>query len=1056
MKKEIKYFGYSASPSDYDSQDGELAMSVNLINEDGALHPVQPASELFSLTGLDVRKVHEHINTGYKHFIVVYSDNGIIKFNWCDDSQHQLQQVPILVFASGEKFLDIVGMGNTLIITSDKNFYYVRWNGSTYSVLGTSVPDLKMSFALEGEVIQHNYTDKKVSIIGNGITTTEEEWQGVYEEHNIAFNLANSHYEWSEPITLSNSSLELEANTDYRFTVFIGGMNYVRLEGMNPDNQYETICDYMPRTKKVENAPRTKTTKRYTNLRIRVYAYAYDYITASITIEKGVSQSVSIGRPIDKTQENLDTLLGAINHFTKKYATDKEKFIHPFFVRYAVRLYDETYAHISAPILMIPNSGYVPLIETNFAVNNDPESLTAYAFVAKLQYAILDALENDDWKDIISGIDVFISQPIYPYNQGAPFDKTDDRMFVYKTRNYDVNEFTNIDKGHLALTSGAYIDSGYGVKDLYNVIRQTYEFGKYMFDDDDSLSHDVSASAQHIVIQVSPYTTNEIYDKVSSVQNYYLIHSFDYNDIKGDNHKFKQIPLKDGVLNPESLVNRTRLNDNTLSYRKFITGRLFVYNNRLHSFDTKYELPKPMAIDLQNNSHIVAEYINLVNDMYVYLHTSEGDKVVRGKYYSVLLQYGNYNGGFLPWFYYPDSRAFKVQFFKRNAQEQNELWLDLELKPHDYLNGSYYLAPSLDGAFGDSILLDTPPTIDNTIHNVNNVFVSEVENPFLFVDRYTTQVGCNKIYALSTAAKALSEGQFGQFPLYSFTDTGVWALEIEKGNGNYDGYSYDGADPGTYIARQPITRDVCLSAESITQLDDSVIFSTDRGIMLLSGSTSICLTDVLMSDDLFLPTELTGLTNVCESGVAITPVKFRTFLASCKMLYNYTHQRIIVYNPTKSYAYIYSLKSKLWGMMPCNIKSAINSYPECLALDSNNKVVDFSSVTNSSSVVNGLLVTKPVKLEQDILKTIQSVIQRGEFNFNDSLRSVKPIRTILYGSRDLYNWHLVWSSQDHILRGFSGTPYKYYRIALLCALKPNESVSGCSVLYEPKLTDKLR
>ena len=40
MIKEVKYNGYSASPSDYECADGDLAMSLNAINEDGVIKPL--------------------------------------------------------------------------------------------------------------------------------------------------------------------------------------------------------------------------------------------------------------------------------------------------------------------------------------------------------------------------------------------------------------------------------------------------------------------------------------------------------------------------------------------------------------------------------------------------------------------------------------------------------------------------------------------------------------------------------------------------------------------------------------------------------------------------------------------------------------------------------------------------------------------------------------------------------------------------------------------------------------------------------------------------------
>ncbi|MCF0244890.1 MAG: hypothetical protein HUK06_08950, partial [Bacteroidaceae bacterium] len=89
-------------------------------------------------------------------------------------------------------------------------------------------------------------------------------------------------------------------------------------------------------------------------------------------------------------------------------------------------------------------------------------------------------------------------------------------------------------------------------------------------------------------------------------------------------------------------------------------------------------------------------------------------------------------------------------------------------------------------------------------------------------------------------------------------------------------------------------------------------------------------------------------------------------------------------------------------------------------------------------------VTRPLKLETpDVLKTIDVLIQRGMFKRGD-------VQTVLYGSRDLYNWFIVWSSKDNFLRGFRGTPYKYYRIAGTATLTEDKSISGASIQYTPK------
>ncbi len=171
------------------------------------------------------------------------------------------------------------------------------------------------------------------------------------------------------------------------------------------------------------------------------------------------------------------------------------------------------------------------------------------------------------------------------------------------------------------------------------------------------------------------------------------------------------------------------------------------------------------------------------------------------------------------------------------------------------------------------------------------------------------------------------------------------------------------------------------------------------------------------------------------------------------MLYDYTQQRIIVYNPNQKYAYIYSLKSKQWGMMEASIVSSVNSYPYAYAMVKNDDgkiiVVDYSS-EDFTSPVKGVVVTRPLKLDApDILKTVNAIIQRGYFKTGH-------IKTLLYGSRDLLNWHLITSSNTHRINNVSGTPYKYFRIVLLCDFGKEESVSGCSLEYKQRFTNRLR
>ena len=134
--------------------------------------------------------------------------------------------------------------------------------------------------------------------------------------------------------------------------------------------------------------------------------------------------------------------------------------------------------------------------------------------------------------------------------------------------------------------------------------------------------------------------------------------------------------------------------------------------------------------------------------------------------------------------------------------------------------------------------------------------------------------------------------------------------------------------------------------------------------------------------------------------------------------------------------------------MHSNLIDTVNSYPEAMSIDRDGQLVSFAD-EDDGTPIEGLLVTRPLKLgNADGLKTIHTLLQRGVFQHGD-------VKTILYGSRDLYNWHLVASSVDNTLRGLRGTPYKYFRIAALVTLDPGESLSGATVDFEPRHTTKL-
>ena len=319
--------------------------------------------------------------------------------------------------------------------------------------------------------------------------------------------------------------------------------------------------------------------------------------------------------------------------------------------------------------------------------------------------------------------------------------------------------------------------------------------------------------------------------------------------------------------------------------------------------------------------------------------------------------------------------------------------------------------------------------------------VSEAENPLVFPAKNSVQVGSSVISALAANTRPISEGQFGEAPLYAFTDEGVWVLMLDE--------------EGTYVARQPANREICSNPNGILQIDDAVLYPTNRGIMMQQGRNSICITDQLDGCPFnFMEMKYAKqiiATNQTGSG-EISYIRFKDYLKSADMIYDYYNNRIIVFNPNQAYAYVYSLKSKMWGTMKNVFNKRVNIYPESYATNKEGKILNVY-VEEPYSNTPYFLCSRPLTIsDKEVYKTIFTCIARGYFRKGTNGKCA----IVLYGSNNLFDWYLIKTSINEYLRGIAGSPYKYFRVALIGNLATNESISGLSAEFQERLQNKLR
>lgn len=989
MIKEIKYNGFTATPSDYECPDGELSAAINILPEEGEINPILPSSPLFTLPD-NHKVVFVHKNTGYEHYIVYDEENK--QFWYYDETAESTWHLRSILTISFT-MTGINAVGNTLIILGENSMRYVLWADGQYRLLGDHLPHISLSFGLQGH-------PRLYSVSGDTHST---------------------------------------------FTINFDSMSEAQLYTEFSENNKTRITEQ---------------------------------------------------------------IMAKVNKFVADQSVKKGRFCLPFFVRYALRLYDGSLAMHSAPVLMNPCTTNNPIVYwteihgDSSGYNNATCNMMLVA--CDLDYKYYSALSDDfsSWTDIVKSVEVFISKPIYTYDING------------KIKNCaEADDFDSVFIGKLYANGST--PQGQAAEDKYisPIDGNAFDYyAQWEYCKIYAMYFKSDRTAQWGCFRLPEFTGNKVSESLSDTSLFYKLCSIDISSLSSTR---QVIAIDDDYL--ESLVSREVMTDDYLSHDKLGANYAHAYNSRLSLSGITRSLFKGFYLNEmlaycnrrynyskgENNTLSITAVIGSFDKYAVIVNIREN-----GEEKEVLCNGSSVNIDFLQNFlsdevtyynpatgqavtemskeswgcylFYPNANAYRMSIiatWQNPLSGHNMQIYDIDLKPHDQLNGAYALLSygsvrSSHGTYSGDLSEST-----DYVSVFNKIYTSEVDNPFVFPALGINTVGTGSILAICSAVKALSQGQFGQFPLYAFTDEGVWALEP--------------SDTGSYKAVQPVTRDVCNNPDSITQIDTAVLFTTDRGIMLISGSNSQCISDSINSVDAFDIDVLPGITSLVDDRIATVTdfVPFKTFLLNAKMLYDYTNQRIIVYNPNRRYAYVYSLKSKQWGLMQSDIKDSINSYPDALALvsvpvtasdapsdvsdtpsdvseaspsessSSNesettpsaiNTVFNFSQTVTGDAPVNGLLITRPLKLDApDVLKTIDTVIQRGYFRRGH-------VKTILYGSRDLFNWKLIYSSTDHYLLGFRGTPYKYFRIALLCSLTKDESIFGCTVQYTPRLLNQPR
>ncbi|MDY4030570.1 MAG: hypothetical protein SOY69_05075 [Alloprevotella sp.] len=996
MTDDIIYTGVRSDTSDYECRDGELDIALGVAPYKGTLRP-QPTPKTIATLPKGCKVVFMHTTSqGKKNYIIADNDGGLF---WRPaDAVTPPEKNNSILPQDGTthvnvKTTHVSAVGNTLIVFTAKDMNYILWKDGKYTFLGTHLPETDINFSLLGHPRFYSINRET----GNG-----------------------------------------SANGTFR----------INFDAIPAGGIYQPLSE--------ENKKK---------------------ITAQV--------------------------MAKVNRFVRQQTVEKGRFCFPFFVRYAYRLFDGTHTMQSAPVLMMPSTTsavVVPWYRAQGKGSYNNAEMDIMLVAAELEYRILENAASPDmhlWSDIIQGIDIYISKPIYTYDQSGEIESFNDfdnflsRFIgrIYRTR-FDesgelINTVTDPTEDRLL---GLFADLNFTYQNLEYTYAQLWQ----MFFSKDRTTPDTT-------MHLPEFSEDKQKESIEAVSTFYKLATIDFKDITPG--EITAVKIDDGYL--ETLTNRPTLEDDYLSHDSLTASYAYAYNRRInlagvkrtlfggfrpaalfplcqniHSFTisnddkkitiTPAEQPtgqstKKIRIFLRENGKeytvdaaddpdlhpLMRRFVQNVNRKTTYQHSDgfiteieydfkQGTKTTTKKDSSgsVALTKTEHNTYYEEtwgsWLFYPNPAAYRIDIYENGLYT-----FSAELKPHPFLNGAYAFLGFRSQRQNNTQTLPSANDGPSEVNEFNKIYTSEAGNPFLFPLGGINTVGTGDVIALAAATKALSQGQYGQFPLYAFTTDGVWALQT--------------ADNGLYSSIHAVTRDVCINPASVTQTDNAVIFATARGIIVLSGASATCISDPIRNAGAPALAQLPGINAFLRfydgSADNLTFMPFGTFIKDCRIIYDYANRRLIVFHPEAPYAYVYAIDDSQWGMLYARITSAVNSYPDAIAMNGSS-IIDMGQ--SETDVSKAFIVTRPFKFgNPGVMKSVDTVIQRGIFHHPGMLQ-------VLYATTDYINYFPVHSSSSKVLTGMRGGPYKAYRLVLILSLNKADTLYGFSASYTPRLTNRLR
>lgn len=347
----------------------------------------------------------------------------------------------------------------------------------------------------------------------------------------------------------------------------------------------------------------------------------------------------------------------------------------------------------------------------------------------------------------------------------------------------------------------------------------------------------------------------------------------------------------------------------------------------------------------------------------------------------------------------------------------------LKLTPHRRLNMAVYIDPDLSPirVVNPSPTNNNPATIEPlptesnaSVRYANGMRCSAVDNPLYMPAEYSHRIGNTGIVGMMANEVAVGTGQTGDAPLMVFCKDGVFGLFV------------DASGQLAYDYSRPIAGDVCTSAASITRVDGGIVFSTERGLMMLKGATAVDIGEIAEGD--YVPfADITGYfrngkcvngafehTAIADLGGRQTAEDFLDYQRNAVVGYNHKDRETLVCQPDKDYIYLKDYEGR-WRRLGLSVKEVISCYPDTYILtDEGIFTLDRMRGIGNRRI---FFLTRPLNLrnllssrrDSQDMKEHYRVIARGEYHTDNNTL----LGLYILGSYDGRQWSVIGGNERH-------------------------------------------